>query len=203
MSLLKFNNPIILASTSSARKYLLDSAGIKYQAQSPDFDEDIFKYENPELSIKDLCIELAKNKALSIKDVNPDAIVIGSDQICEIDNTRIDKSSNKQEAFNQLKKMSGKTHSQNNAVVIVKNGAVIHSHYTKVDITMHSLTDKQIKSYIEQDDPVGCAGSYKLESNGKFLFKKIEGDYLSIIGMNLQEVISFLFANKYIEFNEL
>lgn len=199
MSLIKYNQEIILASTSKARRFLLDNAGINYNAVAPDFDEDTFKVSNPELQLKDLCLELAKGKALSVKDAN-NAIIIGSDQICELDGEKIDKSKDSRDAFEQLKRLQGRTHYQNNAVTLVQNGEAIYSHFTKVELKMQPLSDEQVAAYIAEDDPVGCAGSYKYEANGKFLFDAIDGDYFSIIGMNIQQIISFLFKNNFIEF---
>ena len=200
MSLVKYNQEIILASTSKARKFLLDNAGIKYRAVAPNFDEEIFKSDNPELQIKDLCLELAKGKAMNVTNIDENAVIIGSDQICELDGKKIDKSKDSSDAFNQLKTLQGRTHYQNNAVVLMQNGEVIHSHFTKVELSMQKLNDDQIAAYVAEDDPVGCAGSYKYEANGKFLFERIDGDYFSIIGMNIQQIISFLFKNNFIEF---
>ncbi len=200
MSLIKYNQEIVLASNSKARRFLLDNAGIKYSAITPDFDEELFKANNLDLQLKDLCLELAKGKALSIKDTNKDAIIIGSDQICELDGEKIDKSKDSRDAFEQLKRLQGRTHYQNNAVTLVQNGAVIYSHFTKVELKMQPLSDEQIAAYVAEDGPAGCAGSYKYEANGKFLFEAIDGDYFSIIGMNIQQIISFLFKNNFIEF---
>lgn len=199
MSLVKYNQEIILASTSKARKFLLDNAGIEYRAVAPNFDEEIFKSNNPELQIKDLCLELAKGKAMNVKNIDESAVIIGSDQICELDGKKIDKSKDSNEAFAQLKRLQGRTHFQNNAVVLVQGGRVIHSHFTKVELKMQPLSDEQIAAYIAEDNPVGCAGSYKYEANGKFLFDAIDGDYFSIIGMNIQQIISFLFSNNLIK----
>ncbi len=197
MSLIKQNCKIILASSSKIRANIMRDAGIDFTVKSPDFDEDAFKNSRPDLSVEDLAIELAKNKALSIND--KDCLIIGCDQICEVNGQRLDKSKDENDAISQLKLMRGQKHCQNNGVVIVKNGEVIFEHFTKVYLTIHDLTDQQIINYVKQDQPIGCAGSYKYESLGKILFEKVEGDHFSILGMNVQEILSFLFKNKFIE----
>jgi len=197
--MLKQNIKIILASNSLVRRKILQETNIDFEAFSPDFDEENAKKENENLSIKDLAIFLAKGKALSISKKFPDALIIGSDQICEVDGKKIDKSNNQEEAFLQLKLMSGKKHFQNNAVVIAKNGKIIFTKFTKVELLMRKISDQEISSYINADKPWGSAGSYKYESFGKILFAKIKGDYYSILGLNLQEILNFLCKKKYIE----
>ena len=198
MDLIKSNCQIILASSSKVRSQIMKEANLKFEVKNPDFDEEIFKNDNSDLKIEDLANELAKNKALSVSKNYKDALVIGCDQICEVEGQKIDKSQNESDAINQLILMSGKTHYQNNAVVIAKNNKVIFQHFTKVKLVMHKLTKEQIISYVKADQPIGCAGSYKYESLGKILFDEVNGDHFSILGMNIQQIMSYLFKNGFI-----
>ena len=199
MSFIKSNYKIVLASTSQIRANIMKDSGLKFETRSPDFDEELFKIQNPNLNIKDLAIELAKNKALNVPDYKKDEIVIGCDQICEINAERLDKSTDENDALNQLLKLSGKTHFQNNAVAITLNNKVIFQNFTRVELKMHNLTKDQLARYVKKDMPIGCAGSYKYESLGKILFAKINGDHFSILGMNIQQILSFLLKNNFIE----
>ena len=199
MGLIKSNCKIILGSSSKVRSEIMRNANLEFEVRNPDFDEEIFKNNNPQLKIQDLVTELAKNKALSIASSNNDELIIGCDQICEVEGKRIDKSKDKFDAISQLKLMSDKTHYQNNSVIIAKNGKIIFEHFTKVELKMHNLTESQIISYVDADNPIGCAGSYKYESLGKILFDKVDGDHFSILGMNIQQVMSFMFRNNYIK----
>lgn len=198
MKLIKNNNIIILASKSKVRYDIMKQSGLDFTVKDSSFDEEKFKDDNPQLEIEDLVMELAKGKALGTKNAEPEEIIIGCDQICQLDNLRIDKSNDEEQALEHLMMLSGRIHYQNNAVVVVKNKEVIFSNYTKVKLTMHNHNEEQISNYIKADNPVGCAGSYKYESLGKVLFKEIEGDHFSILGMNIQKIISFLVSGNFI-----
>lgn len=198
MAFLQQNNPLILASTSSVRKKLLEASGLDFQAIAPVFDEEIAKEKSSHLDIMQLALFLAKGKALSISQLHKNAVVIGSDQICEFEKKPIDKSKNSEEAILQLSSFSGKIHYQNNATVIAKNGKIIFKKTSRVKLKMRKISLHEITSYVNTDKPWGCAGSYKYESLGKHLFEKISGDYHSILGLNLQPLLSFLHRKKYI-----
>jgi len=198
MQFLQQNKPIILASTSAVRKKILEDAMLDFKAISPLFDEEAGKIENSHLSISELAIFLAKGKALSISQLHKNTIVIGSDQICELDGRSINKSNNADEAIEQLTNFSDKIHYQNNATVIAKNGKIIFKKISRVKLKMRKISIDDITTYVNADKPWGCAGSYKYESLGKHLFEKISGDYHSILGLNLQPLLCFLHRNKYI-----
>lgn len=192
----KQNYKIILASTSSIRKKILDDAGLKFEAISPDFDEDSAKKNLTSLSAKEKSLNLACGKALSISKKFPDAFVIGSDQVCQIDEVEVEKSKNITQAIEQLKKLNGKKHIQNNAVVVALNGKIIFKNFSKADLQMRKLSDDEISFYVTNDNPVGSAGSYKYESLGKHLFAKVKGDYYTILGFNLLPLLNFFYKKK-------
>lgn len=200
MTKIKQNIDIILASSSPIRKKILTESGIDFQIIKPECDEEKLKEENLNLEIADLALFLAQEKALSISKLYPEKLVIGSDQICQLNDKKFDKSKSQSEAIAQLKAMSGKTHIQNNGLIIAKNSQIILSKINKVQLTMRNLTDSDIKSYVEIDNPINCAGSYKFESFGKHLFAKIKGDYYSILGLNIQDILNFLHEEKYLTF---
>ena len=112
---------IILASTSFIRKKILTELNIEFQAIAPIFDEEAAKKDIKNLDIYSQVNFLAKNKALSIAQKYPNSIIIGSDQICELDGEIISKSKDKEEAIKHLQKLNGKTHIQNNAIFIYQN----------------------------------------------------------------------------------
>jgi septum formation protein len=193
---LQQNHKIILASTSSIRKKILSDAGLIFEALSPDFNEDKVKQKLKNLAAKDKSIALACGKALSISKKFSDAFVIGSDQICQIENLEIEKSKDEKEAVVQLEKLSGKTHSQNNAVVIAFNGRIIFKNFSKAELKMRKLLKSEIIAYVKNDNPIGSAGSYKFESLGKHLFEKVKGDYHTILGFNLLSLLNFFYKKK-------
>ena len=135
---------------------------------------------------------------MSVSVLHPDSLVIGSDQICELDGLAIDKSKNQLDAINQIKDMRGKTHFQNNAVCLYQNTKLLFKNSSKAKLKIRNLSDEEITNYVSIDKPWGCAGSYKFESLGKHLFSKVAGADNSIIGMNILPLLNFLHQKKLI-----
>lgn len=148
-----------------------------------DFDESILKREITD--IQELTRQLALKKAEIIAKDHKDALVIGSDQVCSFNGQILGKTGSLTKSFDQLKQMQGKEHELTTSYVIINNGLKrFHTNVTRLH--MRDLSDAQIKFYLTLDNPVDCAGSYKLELNGISLFKKIDtDDYTSIIGLPL------------------
>lgn len=181
---------IILASSSTYRKELLERLGIDFLIESPLVDENPLKQKihDPQ----ELAMTLSKLKARSVFEQYPEHFVIGSDQVAAIDNYILGKPSTPERAFDQLKMLQGKTHQLYTAVTIMGPDH-IESFLEVANMFMRPLTDKQILSYIETDHPYDCAGSYKLERKGVALFHKIESeDHTSIIGLPLTKLTTSL-----------
>lgn len=191
---------IILASTSPIRKEILSKTALKFDCISPDFDEEEAKKTMQDLSLEDRAMELSCGKALSISKQFLQSYVIGSDQICDLNGAVISKSKNFDEAVLQLKKLTGKTHHQNNAVVIAHAGKIIFKSFSKATLHMRWLSEAQIASYVKADQAWGSAGSYKFESLGKHLFTQVSGDYHAILGFNIQPLLNFFHEEKLITF---
>jgi septum formation protein len=183
---------IILASTSPIRKQMLSEAGLKFDSVTPLCDEDSIKLQKKHLKLQDLALELAKAKAESISINQMDSFVIGSDQICEFEGKSISKSKTPQEAFDCIKKLAGNKHFQNNGTCIYLGGKCVMEFKDTAILTMKPLKDNEIWDYIKKDNPLGCAGSYKYELNGKYLFSKIEGSEETIKGFGMSKVVDFL-----------
>ena len=178
---------IILASKSPYRKALLNRLGIEFLGKNSGLDESGLKAKiNDPI---ELTQELAKAKAKYLlendESVSESDIIIGSDQVCHLEGEILGKTGSLEISEQQLTKMSGKTHELVTSYTILRNGVYI----TKTNITklyMRNLTNNQIKKYLSVDNPIDCAGSYKLELNGISLFNKIETDDQSaIIGLPL------------------
>ncbi len=195
--MLSNNQKIILASTSAVRKKILEEVGLEFLVIAPTYDEDLEK-KNLNLPPKELAVFLAKEKALSISRKFSDAVVIGSDQVCEFEGEEISKSKNADEAIAQLLKFNGKTHFQNNAVCVAKGDKIIFQSFSRVQLKMRNLTPEEISNYVKKDQSWSCAGSYKYESLGKHLFEEVEGDYYSILGLAIQPLIAFFHEQKII-----
>lgn len=198
--LLTTHHKIILASTSAVRQQILQSVQLPFVAVAPHVDEDKLKKQlNISCPLK-LALELAKAKALSIAKQHPDAYIIGADQVCALGDSFLNKAKTQQEAVLQLNALSGKTHTQNNGFAVVHQHKVVFSHSAKVSLTMQKLSLTSIKKYVESDNPVGCAGSYKYESLGKYLFSRVNGNYYAVLGLNIQPLLNFFYTTKIITF---
>lgn len=184
---------IILASQSPYRKELLQRLGVPFETSPSEFDEDKLK-KNITDPLK-LTQELARAKAKVVQEKFPDAIIVGSDQVCHLKGEILGKSGSIDKSFQQLSKLSGKMHELITSYAILHNDKeVIKTNTTR--LYMRNLTNVQVKKYLRKDNPIDCAGSYKLELNGISLFKKIEtDDHTAIIGLPLIEL-----ANDLINF---
>lgn len=192
---LKMPFPLILASTSKYRGALLSQLGIPFEAMAPGVDEDQLK--NQDLSPTQLAMELARLKALAVFEKKPEACVIGSDQVCMHNGELLGKPGTVDKAVAQLLKMQGAHHELITAVSLFFPKGEVHFHNRTV-LYMRALTPDQIRKYVEEDMPLDCAGSYKLETKGIKLFEKIEmDDHTSIIGLPLIQLNNHLLKIGY------
>lgn len=187
--------PLILASTSKYRGALLSQLGLPFEALAPGVDEDQLKSED--LSPTQLAMELARLKAHAVFSKRPDACVIGSDQVCMHNGELLSKPGTRDKAVGQLMKMQGSHHELITAVTLYFPKGELHFHNRTV-LYMRPLTPEQIIRYVEDDMPLDCAGSYKLETKGIKLFEKIEmDDHTSIIGLPLIQLNNHLMKIGY------
>lgn len=178
---------IILASASKYRKELLEKLGISFECIAADIDETPIK-NRYDLSIEQRAIELACAKAKAIQVDYPNSLVIGSDQICHMDNEIFSKSGSIEKSQEILEKLSGKTHYLSTAYCIAHSDIYV-THINTTALKMRNLSSLQIKKYLRLDNPIDCAGSYKLELNGISLFEKVETqDYTAIVGLPLVQL---------------
>lgn len=187
--------PLILASTSKYRGALLSQLGWTFEAVSPGVDEDKVKAQG--LSPAELAILLSQYKAQAVFAKRPEACVIGSDQVCSLGGKIFSKPGTVENATMQISEMQGKTHELLTAVTVISpNGT--ESFLNRTTLHMRPLTLSEIHSYVNEDMPLDCAGSYKLESSGIKLFSKIEmSDHTAIIGLPLIELTSTLLKLGY------
>ncbi len=181
--------PIILASTSPFRKTQLEKFKLSFTCISPTVDERKLENEFQD-SLTKLSAHLAEEKCHSVSIENPEALVIGSDQVLLFENKTWSKPKSSKEAIERLTLLQGKTHELHTSIAIHWKGR----HYIETIVsrmTMHTLTLQEIENYVNKDKPMGCAGGYKFEENGVLLFNKIEtSDPTSIIGLPLLPMFS-------------
>lgn len=169
---------IILASTSPFRKAILDNLGIPFTTAKPETDE---TPQNGETAAQ-LVERLAAAKAAAIKADN-NTFIIGSDQVATIDGDILGKPHTVENAIAQLSRFSGRKVTFLTGLCL-KKGTTSHTIVEPFDVHFRDLTETDIRTYIEKEQPLNCAGSFKSEGLGILLFSKLSGrDPNALIGL--------------------
>ena len=182
---------IVLASTSPYRRALLAQLGVDFTVVAPDYDEVIEQNIAPQLLVK----HLALHKALSVRGDFPDAVIIGSDQVFVDGRGMImGKPGSAAAARRQLQAMAGHSHTFYTGLAVVDDRSdMALCDYVTFEVTLRQLTAQQIACYVEREQPLGCAGSFKIEALGIALMEKMSGDdYTSLIGLPLIRLTEML-----------
>lgn len=185
---MKLSEPVILASTSKWRQQIFNQVGIDAELAEPLVDEEALKAdlrrENPKISAKELALSLTKAKALTVSTAHPEAYVIAGDQTCFCDGKTFDKPKDKDEAFENIKFMTGKNAVLNTGICIFHQGQEVWSTVDQPKFKLRHLSDEEIRAYIDQDPyALTTCASFTYESQGIHLFDKIEGCHFSICGV--------------------
>lgn len=187
---------LTLASGSAARAQMLANAGIPFRVELPSVDEDALKVAliGQGRQPRAIADTLAEAKALSRSIVNPDALVLGADQILVFEGECIGKSPSLAEAGELLRRLRGRMHRLISAAVLAQNGAPVWRHLDTASLWMRDASDAFIESYIAQEGEslLAGVGCYRLEGRGIQLFARVEGDYFTILGLPLLPVLTAL-----------
>lgn len=187
---------LILASGSQIRTELLRNAGVAHLVKPARIDEASIKASmlGAGGSPRDIADCLAEQKAKKVAMQHPSAVVLGSDQVLELDGKIYDKASDLDELKRHLKALRGKTHSLYSAAVIFEQNRPVWRKIAQVKLTMRDFSDEFLENYVAQYSSglLATVGGYKIEEGGVALFTRIEGDYFSVLGMPLLEVLAFL-----------
>jgi septum formation protein len=179
---------LILASGSRIRRQLLEGAGLKFQVINSNVDEDLLKKELHGRPFREQVLRLASEKARTVSIDNLEAFVIGSDNMCTIDDKIFDKPIDHEDAVNHLSSLSGKKHFQNNGISIFHEGREIWSNYDVTELEMRELSLQEIEDYLNLDKPYSACGCYHFESNGKYLFTSINGLESTVMGLAMEHL---------------
>ena len=190
---------IILASGSRIRKQLLEGAGLQFRVINSNVDEDLLKKELHGRPFREQVVILASEKSRTVSMDNLDAFVIGSDNMCTIDDEIFDKPIDHEDAINHLSSLSGKKHLQNNGISIHHEGREIWSNFDVTELEMKKLSFQEIEDYLNLDKPYSACGCYHFEANGKDLFKSIIGLESTVMGLAMEHLIEKLNQLNVIE----
>lgn len=187
---------IILASASKSRASLMRAAGISFDVIPAHADEDSVKNSlKADGASAAQCAELlAELKAVQISQRHHDALVIGADQMLDCGGIWFDKPKDMQDARNHMLLLRGKTHVLPTAVCVALNGARIWHHVAQPRLTVRDFSDAFIDSYLAAAGTavLSSVGAYQLEGPGAQLFSRIDGDFFTILGLPLLELLGFL-----------
>lgn len=189
---------LILASGSSARKEMLQSAGLAFEIVPADIDEDAIRSvmvsESDCVEAADIAAVLAAEKALHVSRAHAGALVIGSDQILALGRRLFSKAETVAEAREHLDRLRGRTHELVSAVAIARDGVILWQSVDSAQLTMRPFSDEFLGRYLEKagDSTLKSVGCYHLEGLGVQLFDKIDGDYFTILGMPLLPLLAEL-----------
>ena len=183
---------LILASGSRIRRQLLEEIGLEFQVINSNVDEDLLKKELYGRPFREQVVRLAAEKARAVSTDNLESFVIGSDNMCTIDDKIFDKPIDHEDAVNHLSSLSGKKHFQNNGISIFHEGREIWSNFDVTELEMKKLSLQEIEDYLNLDKPYSACGCYHFESNGKDLFTSINGFESTVMGLAMEHLIEKL-----------
>lgn len=185
-------DPLVLASRSAVRVKLLTAAGVPSEVIPADIDERAVEAHAPGPSAR--AALLAREKASVVARRKPGRLVLGADQTLALDGKLFTKPADRAAARVQLRALSGRTHALHSAIAFVRDAAVLYEYVGVAQLTVRPLSERFLELYL---DAVGNAatasvGAYEIEGCGIQLFERVEGDYFTVLGLPLLQVLEAL-----------
>jgi septum formation protein len=194
MSMWLVSDPLVLGSRSAARRAMLQAAGVPVELHPADLDERRVEADAPEGPPAAVAALLAHAKASAVAAARPGRLVLGADQILTVGTERFVKAVDRAAARAQLRKLSGRTHELHSAIALMQDDTTLFEHVGTARLTMRALSDRFIDLYLDAvgDSAVATVGAYQVEGLGIQLFERVDGDYFTILGLPLLEMLEFL-----------
>jgi septum formation protein len=187
---------LLLASASAARRALLEAAGLHFEARPAHIDETALKQaaKAEGRSAEQTALLLAETKASRVAWREPDALVIGCDQLLVCGEDWFDKPPDLDAARAQLQALRGRTHSLVTAVLCQQGGQRLWHNVATPRLTMRNFSDDVLEAYLalEHTHVTATVGAYRIEGPGIQLFDAVAGDHAAILGLPLLPLLGFL-----------
>lgn len=187
---------IILASGSNIRKTLLENANVEFDVVTAKIDEASLRESLlvEGATPREIVDALSDSKARKISTKHPEATVIGCDQVLDFDGEIFAKPNSPEDAIFQLIRLSANSHKLLSAVTVYQNATLSWKHIGVVNLEMRTLSETYITDYVERnwEEIRYTAGCYMLEKEGVRLFSTVRGDYFSVLGLPLIELLGYL-----------
>ena len=188
--------PLILASTSRYRRSLLERIAPPFEAIAPGVAESARPGEAPRAR----AVRLSLAKARAVAEKHPKAIVIGSDQVAALGDHVLDKPGDDETCRAQLTALSGRTaHFYTGCAVVGIEAGLTFEHLDTTTVAFRTLSETEIHRYVAREQPLDCAGGFKVEALGITLFERVESsDPTALIGLPLIWLASALRQAGYL-----
>ena len=181
--------PLILASTSPRRHELLALLGLPFDVKAPSFEERLVA-DRPAI---EQAMSFAQGKAQSVAKQEPEAIVLGSDTVIELDHGVLGKPADLAEARAMLRRLAARDHYVHTAVALVCSArAIVAGGVSTAIVRMKPFDERAHECYLSTEESLGKAGAYSIQGEGSDLIDSIDGDFPTVVGLPLRLVAQLL-----------
>jgi septum formation protein len=201
MTLWRASQPLVLASRSDIRGKILAAAGLRFEIRPSTIDERAIEAQAGVNDPAGVARHLAHAKASAVAAGLPGRVVLGADQTLARGAKRFTKPTDRNAASGQLRDLRGRTHELHSALALVRDGSLLFSCVDTAKLTMRNFGDRYLEDYIDMagEAALKSVGGYQLEGIGIHLFERVEGDYFTILGLPLMQLLAYLRQNKFID----
>ncbi|MGH7471399.1 MAG: Maf family protein [Longimicrobiales bacterium] len=176
---------IVLASQSPRRAQLLEQLGLRFEVLPAQVDESYEPNETPQAHVE----RLAREKAVAVARLRPEALVIGSDTVVVLDDQVLGKPANRAQALDMLMRLQGRTHRVETGIALAAPGDVLVSGVESVRVQFRAYERVAAEAYVETTEPMDKAGAYGIQGRGAVLVERIEGDYFAVMGLPIGRLL--------------